>query len=84
MQSALHVQSNFLDMSRSTTAGYLPHSPLELRRAETTTSTSQLEAHLQAALVEQFPENHDIVEQSASQVADSGPRQCSRRYCPKS
>jgi hypothetical protein len=53
--------STFLDMSRSTTAGHLPHNVLELRRVETTTSASQLEAHLQTAPVEQFPENHDIV-----------------------
>jgi hypothetical protein len=52
-------------MSHSTTAGHLSHSALQLRRAETTTSASQLEAHLQAAPVEQFPENHDTVEQSA-------------------
>jgi hypothetical protein len=67
-------------MSRLTTAGHLPDSALELRRAETTTSVSQLEAHLQAAPVKQFSENHDIVEQSACQVADRGPRQCPRRY----
>jgi hypothetical protein len=30
---------------------------------ETTTSASQLGAHFQATSVEQFPENHDIVEQ---------------------
>jgi hypothetical protein len=83
MQSALHVQPTFLDMSCSTTAGHLPHSALELRHAETTTSASQLEAHLQAAPVEQFPENHNIVEQSACQLADRGPRQCLRRYRPK-
>jgi hypothetical protein len=63
MQSALHVQSTFLDLSRSTTAGHLPHNALELCRAETTTSASQLEAHLQAAPVEKFPENYDIDEQ---------------------
>jgi hypothetical protein len=73
MQSALHVQSTFLDTSRSTTAGHLLHSALELRRTETTTSASQLEAHLQAAPVEQFPQNHDIIEQSVCQVADRGP-----------
>jgi hypothetical protein len=83
MQSTPHVQSTFLSMSRSTTAGHLPHSALEFRRAETTISASQLEAHLQAAPVEQFPENHDIVEQSACQVADRGPRQRPRRYQPK-
>jgi hypothetical protein len=69
MQSALHVQSTFLGMLRSTTAGHLPHSALELRRPGTTTSASQLEAHIQATPVKQFPENHDIVEQSACQVA---------------
>jgi hypothetical protein len=69
-------------MSRSTTAGNLPYSALEFRLAETT-SASQLEAHLQAAPVEESPENHDIVEQSACQVADRGPRQCPRRYQPK-
>jgi hypothetical protein len=83
MQSALHVQSTFLDISRSTTAGHLPHSALDLRSAETTTSASQLEAHLQAAPVEQFPENHGITEQSACRVAERGPGQCPRRYQPK-
>jgi hypothetical protein len=62
MQSVLDIQSTFLDMSRSTTVGHLPHSALELRRAETTTSASHLEAHLQTALVELFSENHDISE----------------------
>jgi hypothetical protein len=42
---------------------HLPHSALELHHAETTTSASQPDAHLQAALVGQFPENHDIIEQ---------------------
>jgi hypothetical protein len=65
MQSALHVQSTFLDISRSTSAGHLPYSALERHRAETITSATQLEAQLQAAPVEQFSENHDIVEQSA-------------------
>lgn len=52
MQSALEVQSTFLDILRLTTAGYLPHTALELRRAEATISASQLEAHPQAAPVE--------------------------------
>jgi hypothetical protein len=68
MQSALDVQSTFLDMSLSDTAGYLPHIVLELRRAETTTSVSHLEAHIQAAPAEQFPEKR-IVEQSTCQIA---------------
>jgi hypothetical protein len=65
MQSVLDLQPTFLDMSLSSTAGYLPHNELELPHAETRTSASQLEAHLQAAPVEQFPGNHDIAEQSA-------------------
>jgi hypothetical protein len=56
MQSALYIQSTFLGMSCTTTAAYLPHTALELYHAETTTSASQLEAHLQLAPVEQFPE----------------------------
>jgi hypothetical protein len=36
---------------------------MEFHPAETT-SASQSEAHLQAGLVAQFPENHDTVEQS--------------------
>jgi hypothetical protein len=35
MQSALDIDSIFLDMSRSTTAGYLRHGVMELRRAKT-------------------------------------------------
>jgi hypothetical protein len=66
---------HLLDVSRSTTAGHPPHSELELRRSATTTSASQLEAHLQAAPVEQFPENHSIAEQLACQIADRSPRQ---------
>jgi hypothetical protein len=50
-------------MSLSTTAGHLSHSSLELRRA------LQLEAHLQAAPVEQLPEYQDTVEQSEFQIA---------------
>jgi hypothetical protein len=33
--------------------------------------------------VQQFQENHDIVEQSACQVKDSGSRKCPRRLQPK-
>jgi hypothetical protein len=51
--------------------------------AETSNSASQLEvAHL-AASVESFPENDDIVEQSACQLADGGTRQYSRPFQPK-
>jgi hypothetical protein len=67
VQSALGIQSTFLDTLRSTTAGHLPYSALELRPAETTTSASQLEVHLQDVPVEQFPENHNIIDQAACQ-----------------
>jgi hypothetical protein len=55
-------------MSHSTAAGDLPHNALELCYAETTaSSSSELEAHLQGDTMEQFPENHNIVEQSNCQ-----------------
>jgi hypothetical protein len=60
-------------MSRSTTAEHLPHGALAIRRLETITSASQLKTLLQTAPVEQFPENHIIVEKSACQVAGMGP-----------
>jgi hypothetical protein len=56
----------------STTTGHLPHSALELHCPETTTFASQPEAHLQAALVGQFLENRDIIEQSTFQVEYGG------------
>jgi hypothetical protein len=65
MQLDFNIQFTFLDMLRSTTARH-PHSALELHHAETT-SASQLEVHLQAALVH-FPEKHNT-EQSSHQVA---------------
>lgn len=58
MQSALNVQSTFLDMSFSTASRQLSHSVLELHHAETTTCVSRLEAHPQATTPEQFPGNH--------------------------
>jgi hypothetical protein len=58
-------------------------SALELLRAETTASTSPVEAHLQAATVEELPENRDIGELLACQPADSGPRQCPLRIHPR-
>jgi hypothetical protein len=42
--------------------------------SETTTTASQLEARLQAAPVEEFPEYHDVAEESACQVTHRGPR----------
>jgi hypothetical protein len=59
MQSAAHPQSTFLYKVHSTTARHLVHSVLELHHAETTTSTSQLEAQFQVAQIGQFPENRD-------------------------
>jgi hypothetical protein len=44
MQEVLDVKSIFLDKSRSTNAGHLPHSETELPLAETTVSAPQLEA----------------------------------------
>jgi hypothetical protein len=76
MQSVLDVQSIFLLTSLSATAGHVPHTAREFCHAEITASAPQLEAHLQAAPVEQFPENDDIVQQSGRQVADRGPLQC--------
>jgi hypothetical protein len=65
MQSAFDIKFTFLDMSRSTIAGHLPHRALELRRAGTTTSAAQLQTYLQAAPVEQLPENRHFLEQSS-------------------
>jgi hypothetical protein len=42
------------------TAGHLLCTALKLSHAETTTSASLLEAHLQAAPIIQFAENYDI------------------------
>jgi hypothetical protein len=53
MQSALHVQSTFLDMLLSTTAGYLPHSMLELCVTLTDTSLSSSDRTLSRKSVSQ-------------------------------
>jgi hypothetical protein len=60
------VQTTFLNMLFSVTAGRLPHSVPELHHAETTTTASQLETHIQAAPVEQFAENRDTIYPSVS------------------
>jgi hypothetical protein len=73
MQSGLDIWFTVLDMSHSPTTGYFPHCALVLHHSESTTFSSQLEAHLQPMLVEQFPENLFIIEQSG---ARTGPRQC--------
>jgi hypothetical protein len=83
MQLTLDVPSSFLDLSCSTTARHLPNNAVELCRTETTTSASQLEARLRAVLVKQFPEDDNIIEPSACQVADRGPWQCPRQFQPK-
>jgi hypothetical protein len=67
MQTVLDVQFTFLDISRSTTSGQLPHCVLELHNAKTTTFASKPEAYLEVVLAEQFPENQDIVDQPACQ-----------------
>jgi hypothetical protein len=74
MQSALENQSILLDMFHSTTARRLPPGAVEFSRAETKNSASQLEAHVQAALVNQFPKNGDIIDQSWCKVADKSRR----------
>lgn len=61
MQSTLDIQST-LDMSHSSAARPLSRNVLELQRAKTTTSALQLEVRLQAALVDQVPQNHGIIE----------------------
>jgi hypothetical protein len=58
-QSALYAHSTFVDIARSTTAGHLPHSVLELSCTETTTSASQLEASLHLDRAEKLPESHE-------------------------
>jgi hypothetical protein len=50
MQLVPDFKYTFLDMWRSTNAGHFAHSALELRPVG-----SQLEAHLRADLVKQFP-----------------------------
>jgi hypothetical protein len=70
MESVHDVQSSFLDMQHSTTAGHLPLSVLELSSSETWTSASQLEVLLQATLIEEFVGNYYIFERSASRIAD--------------
>jgi hypothetical protein len=71
MQLTVDVLYILLYMSHSTTSRRLPYSAMELSRAETKNSATQLKAHLQAALVKQFPENDDNVDQSTCQIADS-------------
>jgi hypothetical protein len=57
MQSATDVQSNFLDIFHSITVDTFLTVQWSFYVTETTTFALQVGAHLQAALVEQFPEN---------------------------
>jgi hypothetical protein len=70
LQSILSVQSTF----HSTTARHVAHGVLVPHHAETTNSASQVE----------FPENPNIIKQSACQVADRGLWQCPQWFQPKS
>lgn len=79
MTSALDVQSVYLDMSRSIIAGHLPHSAQALGRTETTTSVSQLEGPGPGP-GPRTTENHSVVEQSACETANRGPRRFQPKY----
>jgi hypothetical protein len=68
-ESALRVQTTFWSW-RVQALRYI--FPVVLRRGETTTSASQMEAYLQAAPVKDFREYHDVMERSACQIADGG------------
>jgi hypothetical protein len=71
-KSTFDVQPTILSMSRSTAGEHYLYSSLYLRRAVTTTSAAHVEAHLQVAPVQQFAYGHDVIEQSACQVANRG------------
>jgi hypothetical protein len=73
MPSALDVQSVFLDMSCSTTAGHLHHSAQALRLTETITSASQLEN----------PSGPGRTEQSACEAANRDPQKYPQQFEPK-
>jgi hypothetical protein len=67
LQLVLGVRSNFWICRVQPRPDIFPRSAPELRRAETTDFASQLEAYLQAAQVEQLPENDDVVAQTVRQ-----------------
>jgi hypothetical protein len=71
MKSAVDINFTSLDMLRSSTIELLPDVLLELNRFVTTMSASQLESHLEAALVEKSVENYDIVGESADGVCNN-------------
>jgi hypothetical protein len=55
-------------MSHSTTAGHISNNMLQLHCTETIIFVSQLKTHLQATLIQHFPEIQDVIEQSACQL----------------
>jgi hypothetical protein len=57
-----------LDMLRSTIDRHLSHSALEFCHA------TQLEAHLQAVPVEQFPENHETTDKVVDRSIAMSPK----------
>jgi hypothetical protein len=78
MQSALHVQSTSLAMSRSTTAGHLLHSALELRRVQTTAR------HISSSSSERtFRRKSRYLWTVSMSVADRSPLQWLQGYQPK-
>jgi hypothetical protein len=77
--SILYALPTFLVLLHSAISCHLTHLSLELYYAETAKLVLQLEAHLQATSVKQFPENYDIFERSACHEACWSPRQCSRK-----
>jgi hypothetical protein len=67
--SATHVKFVFLD--KYVGLNYYPKTSPQ--RAETSTSTTQLQAHLQVAPVQQLPEKYTSLEKFHCQVADNVP-----------
>ncbi|KDQ77205.1 hypothetical protein L798_05826 [Zootermopsis nevadensis] len=70
MKSALHVQSTFLDVSSSTTAGRLAHSALELCPTARGTSSNSFK-------------KITIFFSSQPVRKETGAHECLRRYQPK-
>jgi hypothetical protein len=57
-------------MPPSTAGEHHLYSSLYLRRAVTATSAAHVEAYLVVSPVQQFAYSHDVIEQSACQVAN--------------
>jgi hypothetical protein len=60
--------------------GHVAFNHCQTSSPQCTEAASQLEAHDQGASVEQFPENHNIAEQSTCRLAQRSPRQCPGRF----